>query len=207
MSEKPPDRARYGTTPVDPDDVGALVAGLAVGTKAELDELEAAGLARVWQDRAERLISDQIDLKDLTEPEALVDLHRDALGAIWTWAGRIRSREMNLGTTPAWIRPQLYEAMRSVRFWADETDMSALEVAARAHHLLVQIHPFVDVNGRITRLYADLVMLALTGEQVVDWSGADADKPSYIASLRTADTTGDMGPLLAVLAPRDLNLP
>lgn len=207
MSEQPPDPSRYGTTPVEPDDLGALVAGLVVTTKAELDEVEAAELARVWQERAERLISGQIDLKDLTEPEALVDLHGDALGAIWTWAGRIRSREMNIGTTPASIRLQLYEAMRSVRFWADETDMSALEVAARAHHLLVQIHPFVDVNGRTTRLYADLVMLALTGEQVVDWSGADGDKQCYNAALRTADATGDMSPLLAVLAPRDLNLP
>ncbi len=207
MSEEPPGASRYGTTPVDPDDVKALVAGLVVRTKAELDELEAVALARVWQDRAERLVSGQIDLEDLTEPEALVDLHRDALGAIWTWAGRIRFREMNIGTAPAWIRPQLYEAMSSVRFCADETDMSALEVAVRAHHMLVQIHPFVDVNGRITRLYADLVMLALTGDQVVDWSGADADKRAYIAALRTADATGDMSPLLAVLAPRDLNLP
>lgn len=207
MSDQPPGPARYGTTPVQPDDLDALVEGLVLTTKAELDELEAAGLARVWQDRAERLISGQIDLEDLTEPEALVELHLDALAAIWTRAGRVRSREMSIGTTPAWIRPELYEAMRSVRFWADETQMSALEVAARAHHLLVKIHPFVDVNGRITRLYADLVMLALTGEQVVDWSSADVDKPAYIGALRTADTTGDMSPLLAVLAPRDLNLP
>jgi fido (protein-threonine AMPylation protein) len=114
---------------------------------------------------------------------------------------------MNIGTTPGWIRPQLYEAMSSVRFWADETQMRALEVAARADHLLVRIHPFVDVNGRITRLYADLVMLGLTGEQVVDWSGADADKQTYTAALRTADATGDMSSLLAVLTPRDLNQP
>lgn len=82
----------------------------------------------------------------------MVDLHRDALGTIWRWAGQIRSREMNIGAAPGWIRPRLYEAMTSVRYWANDTDMGALEVAARAHHLLVQIHPFVDVNGRITRL-------------------------------------------------------
>lgn len=67
------------------------------------------------------------------------------------------------------IRNELYEAMGTVRFWADQTDMPAIEVATRAHHLLVQIHPFVDVNGRITRLYADLVMLALAG--TVSWIG------------------------------------
>jgi fido (protein-threonine AMPylation protein) len=96
--------------------------------------------------------------------------------------------------------------MTSVRYWANETDMGALEVATRAHHLLVQIHPFVDVNGRITRLYADLVSLALTGDRVLDWSGAEVDKEAYIAALRVADTSGDVNPLLAILAERDLGL-
>lgn len=57
--------------------------------------------------------------------------------------------------------------MGTVRFWADQTEMPPIEVAARAHHLLVRTHPFGDVNGRITRLYADLVMLALTGDRVL----------------------------------------
>lgn len=113
---------------------------------------------------------------------------------------------MNIGAALGWIRPRLYEAMTSVRYWANEADMGALEVATRAHHLLVQIHPFVDVNGRITRLYADLVLLALTGDRVVDWSGAEADKQVYIAALRVADTSGDVHPLLAILAERDLGL-
>jgi fido (protein-threonine AMPylation protein) len=98
VNDLPAGPARYGTTPVDPDDLGALVEGLVVTTKAGLDELEAAGLARVWQNRAERMISGQIDLEELTEPEALVELHWDALEAIWTWAGLIRSQEMNIGT-------------------------------------------------------------------------------------------------------------
>jgi hypothetical protein len=71
VNDLPAGPARYGTTPVDPDDLGALVEGLVVTTKAGLDELEAAGLARVWQNRAERMISGQIDLEELTEPEAL----------------------------------------------------------------------------------------------------------------------------------------
>ena len=41
---------------------------------------------------------------------------------------------------------------------------------------------------------------------MVDWSGAEADKQAYIAALRVADTSGDVHPLLAILAERDLGL-
>lgn len=51
-----------------------------------------------------------------------------------------------------------------------------------------------------------MVSLALTGDRVVDWSGAEADKQAYIAALRVADTSGDVHPLLAILAERDLGL-
>jgi hypothetical protein len=40
VNDLPAGPARYGTTPVDPDDLGALVEGLVVTTKAGLDELE-----------------------------------------------------------------------------------------------------------------------------------------------------------------------
>jgi hypothetical protein len=71
VRDQPRGPRRYGTTPVDPDDVVALVDGVVVSTKAELDELEATALARVWQDRAEQLITGRIDIADLTEPLAL----------------------------------------------------------------------------------------------------------------------------------------
>lgn len=206
---RPPDGFddQYGTTPLDPDDREALVPGVTASTKAELDELEAQSLVRVWEQRAEALLEARIDLEDLTRPMALIELHRDALANIWKWAGRIRTREMNIGSPPERIREELYEAMDTVRYWADSTDMDAFEVAVRAHHVLVRVHPFVDVNGRISRIYADLVMLALTGDQVLDWTGARDDKPTYINALREADASGDVSPLRSTLGRRALDIP
>lgn len=204
MIESPNAASRFGATPVDPEDARAFVSGVAASTLADLDELEGAALARVWQQRVEELLEHRMDIEDLTEPLALVSLHRDSLEGVWTWAGQIRVRETNIGSPPERIRPEMYEALGTVRFWADQTDMTPLEVAARAHHALVRIHPFVDVNGRITRLYADLVMLALSGDQVIDWSESDKNKQAYVAALRTADATTDVTALLAVLASRDL---
>ncbi len=197
---------RYGETPVDPEEQAAFVTGLRVNTKLELDELEGLALERVWRQKAEQLLEARIDLDDLTQSEALVDLHREALHRIWVWAGQVRTRQTSIGRPAALIRNELYEAMGTVRFLADQTDMPPLEVAARAHHLLVRIHPFVDVNGRISRLYADLVMLALTGDCVLDWSAADIDKRAYVTALRKADATGDVGDLVLILDERPLGL-
>lgn len=113
---------------------------------------------------------------------------------------------MNIGSAPERIRDELYETMGTVRFWADSTEMDPFEIAARAHHALVRIHPFVDVNGRITRLYADLVMLSLTGDQVVDWTGARDAKSTYIRALREADTSGEVSLLQSILGRRPLDL-
>lgn len=193
---------RYGETPLDPEEKDAFVPGLQIRDKRELDELEGLALEGLWRQKAEQLLEARIDLDDLTRPEALVDLHREGLKDIWVWAGQIRARQTSIGRPPEMIRNELYEAMGTVRFWADQTDMPAIEVATRAHHLLVQIHPFVDVNGRITRLYADLVMLALAGDRVLDWSAADLDKWAYVS----ADATGEVDALVAMLDERPLGL-
>lgn len=206
MSESLVPPERYGATPVDPEERAALVAGLDVATKVELDELEGLALERLWRDQVEGLVEASIDLNDLTQPGVLLDLHREAMQGIWVWAGQVRLQDMSIGRPAELIRTEMYEAMESVRFWADQTDMPPIEVAARAHHLLVRIHPFVDVNGRITRLYADLVLLALTGDRVLDWSGADTDKHGYVAALRKADVTADVSDLISILAERPLGL-
>jgi len=54
---------------------------------------------------------------------------------------------------------------------------------------LVHIHPFVDGNGRTTRILADLVFLAAQGEGDVlayDWS---FDRDECIRLLREYDAT------------------
>lgn len=52
------------------------------------------------------------------------------------------------------------------------------------HAETVRIHPFIDGNGRTTRLLADLVFLAAQGDESpepYDWA---VDKDRYIALLR-----------------------
>ena len=64
------------------------------------------------------------------------------------------------------------------------------------HAETVRIHPFVDGNGRTTRLLADLVFAAAQDPTVqqYDW---DLDKPRYIELLRAFDVHRDVTDLAA----------
>ena len=71
-----------------------------------------------------------------------------------------------------------------------------------AHHRLVFLHPFTDGNGRVTRLFADALLFALTdGTRVFDWI---EDVPTYLQALRAADLSMSPQALLAVIGVREV---
>jgi len=64
------------------------------------------------------------------------------------------------------VSPRLPAALRRFLVWLEEADqrvakgeMSAIELAARAYQTLVSIHPFLDANGRTTRLLMDWLLV------------------------------------------------
>ncbi|MBP5437591.1 MAG: Fic family protein [Treponema sp.] len=69
----------------------------------------------------------------------------------------------------------------------------------RLHHRLVQIHPFPNGNGRVSRIMADLTSFQLEGKALY-WGNENLVnvseiKTRYIAALRKADA-GDYSDLL-----------
>lgn len=78
-------------------------------------------------------------------------------------AGRYRNTQVQItGTafTPpeSWLIPNL---MTEWGEWlaGEDSHQHPIEVAARAHHRLVAIHPFVDGNGRTARLVMNLILM------------------------------------------------
>ena len=49
-------------------------------------------------------------------------------------------------------------------------------------------------------------MLALTGDRVLDWSAAGADKRAYVTALRKTDVTEDVDEPVSILHERPLGL-
>lgn len=199
----------YGDTPLSGDEFDALLPHVieTLGTpirKTDVFDLESA----VLQDVAANLIADvfggELTLDEMLTDHFLRDLHRQLYGDIWAWAGRWRSRDVNIGVAPEQIAVELRTAMDNIRYrWENTTDWSARELGIATHADGVRIHPFTDGNGRTTRLHADLVFLAAQRPPThqYDW---EVDKSTYIDLLREFDRHRDVTELAEFIGVRAL---
>lgn len=161
--------------------------------RSELNEAEARNIAQaqIW------LMSNKN--KDVCSDTFLRELHKKMLGDVWKWAGTYRTSERNIGVVPYQIPIKLMQLFDDVKFWIENKTYSNREIAVRLHHKLVQIHPFPNGNGRISRLMADLVLEKLEGTKFY-WGNTNLVNVSevrsaYIAALRKADA-GDYSALM-----------
>ncbi len=182
-----------GATPLAPEDLAGLMQTW-ISTREELNVAEQANIVAgiVWAKRSRRgkLLSDGY----------LRSLHKAMFGEVWSWAGRLRTRETNIGVPPHSIPIAIRELLDTAQYWVDRRPFPPDAIAVHLHHRLVQIHPFPNGNGRHTRLVADLLVEQL-GRPVFSWgrtSLVDAGplRASYIAAIKEADRQ-NIEPLLA----------
>ncbi len=188
----------YGSTPLDFEELDALLPEVAavIGdpvTKAAVYELEQAYEDAVREALMIRAASGELPLEELLADWALRDLHARLYENVWTWAGAYRRREVSIGIDPALIAVELRTTLENLSYrWEHARGWTAAQLAMASHAEAVRIHPFVDGNGRSTRLLADLVLLAATPDDepavVFDW---DLDKALYIPALRRFDQSRD----------------
>lgn len=161
--------------------------------RSELNEAEARNIAQaqLW------LASNK--KKDVCSDTFLRNLHKKMFCDVWVWAGEYRTTERNIGVAPYQIPMKLMQLFDDLNFWIDNKTYSNHEIAVRLHHKLVQIHPFPNGNGRVSRLMADLVLRKLEGKTLYwgDTNLVDVSevRRKYIDALRKADA-GDYTDLL-----------
>lgn len=184
----------YGATPVDEESREQLrPVHHGIETLAELNALEAANIARglLWL----RLGSPST--ADLLDQYTLRDVHRRMFGDVWTWAGAIRAREMTIGIAPDQIQEQWKMILDDTKWHVENRTWSPAETVLRAHHRTVQIHPFVNGNGRHARLIADELADSLgLGPDAFSWGRQlDANtgdmRREYLSALRRMDENRD----------------
>ena len=161
--------------------------------RSELNEAEARNIAQaqLW------LASNK--KKDVCSDTFLRKLHKKMFCDVWVWAGEYRITERNIGVVPYQIPMKLMQLFDDLNFWIDNKTYSNHEIAVRLHHKLVQIHPFPNGNGRVSRLMADFVLQKLE-EKTLYWGDTNLVDVSevrrkYIDALRKADA-GDYTDLL-----------
>ena len=184
-----------GATPLSPEDREHLIP-THITLRSELNEFEARGVAEAegWGFDRRRSTSVLLDEKFIR------DLHQQMLGEVWKWAGTYRTLGANLGVDPKIIQVELRKLLDDARHWLEHATYSPDEIAVRFHHRLVGIHPFPNGNGRISRLIADLLIVAQSEERFT-WGrrslGGDENRKRYLAALRAADD-GDCAPLVVL---------
>lgn len=177
-----------GATPLSPDDMLGLKQKH-VDTREQLNELEAANIlqGQMWASTLKKPTLDSIFDRDF-----VTNLHKALFADVWEWAGAFRQRELNIGIDPKNISVDLHNFLEDAKCWIEFKHYDNLELSARIQHRLVQIHPFVNGNGRHSRIFTDIVRIYLLKEKPMKWANAKLEdvteeRLSYISSLRNAD--------------------
>jgi fido (protein-threonine AMPylation protein) len=95
----------YGETPLPEDELAALLPHV-IGvldkpiSRADVYDLESAVLQDVAEELLAGVFNGSMALDVLLSDYFLRDLHTRLYGDIWTWAGRWRQREVNIGGCP-----------------------------------------------------------------------------------------------------------
>ena len=178
-----------GATPLDHDAKLDLIPALT--TQKQLNAFEQANIsvAIEWAIKSRKLKITLVSVDGITT------LHKKMFSQTWRWAGCFRRKELNIGVEWIMIPEQLRALCDDVSYWTEHTVFEPTEIAVRFHHRLVQIHPFPNGNGRLSRLAADLFLQyrkvpSLTWGGPIDLNSHGPDRREYIASLRDADGGG-----------------
>lgn len=197
----------YGETPLLHEELDAFLPEARAAlpyepTKSDVYDLEQAIEAGVREELLSAALNGDLGLDELLGDHFVRDLHRRLYADVWTWGGRLRTREVSIGIAPEQISVQLRSGLESIRYrWENTADWTAHVLGLAVHAETTRIHPFVDGNGRSTRLLADLVLLVAQPAQepaaLYDWDLPD--KRAYIEALRHYDSSRDPGELAAIV--------
>ncbi len=160
--------------------------GITIGGKSVREHLEAVNHAQAVTLMRE-LAGRNADITDRT----VRDLHAVVLQAIRpAAAGNYRLESVRIGGSqyapPNFAKvPSLMDDM--FRWYdASKATMHPVQLAAEMHEKLATIHPFVDGNGRTSRLLMNLILLR-SGYPVTVISGERAERQRYYDTLEAAN--------------------
>ncbi|MED6267539.1 hypothetical protein CHARACLAT_013298 [Characodon lateralis] len=130
----------------------------------------------------------------------ILEIHRRVLGYVDpVEGGRLRTSQVFVGHHIPPHPKDLQRHMDELVQWLNSEEalqLHPVEYAALAHYKLVYIHPFVDGNGRTSRLLMNLVLMQARYPPITIRKEQRAE---YYASLDTANE-GDVRPFIRFIA-------
>ncbi|MGH7203737.1 MAG: Fic family protein [Candidatus Levyibacteriota bacterium] len=184
---------RIETAEVIEKGIRAVISG-----KPLKDQLEAINHANAL-DFIRHLASIRKGHQFITEKDIL-EIHKIILTGIdETWAGKYRLTEVFIrGSNAEFPMPnELHTKMKKFIRWLEtQQEEHPVKIAADAHMKFVSIHPFIDGNGRTTRLLMNLILL-LNGYPMAIIR--NEDRTVYLNSFESARKKHDMHPFYTII--------
>ncbi len=170
-----------GNTLTLPETKLVLEEGITIGGKSLREHLEAANNAKAFD-----LIEDIAKKKKPINHVAIQQIHGVVTAGILENAGKYRTKNVRITgsakTPPDWSK--VTKLMDELIERIAQNKRHPVETAAFLHHKLVEIHPFIDGNGRVSRLLTNLYLIAQGYPPVVL---KIEDREKYYRFLRAAD--------------------
>ncbi|HEY9246809.1 MAG TPA: Fic family protein [Candidatus Methanoperedens sp.] len=182
-----------GNTLTLPETKLVLEEGITIGGKSLREHLEATNNARAFD-----LIEDIAEKKKPINHVVIQQIHEAVTAGILEDAGKYRTKNVRITgsakTPPDWskVTELMDDLIKIIAHYKNHT----VEIAAVLHHRFVKIHPFIDGNGRVSRLLTNLYLIAQGYPPVVL---KIEDRGKYYRFLRAADA-GNIGPFVNFIA-------
>lgn len=114
--------------------------------------------------------------KDVGKVKALQQIHAYLFGGLYDFAGKIRTKTIAKGNTLFCLAEYLHDNLKTIEQMPETTFDEIVDKYVEMN----VAHPFMEGNGRSTRIWLDLIFKARLG-QCVDWS--KIDKKDYLDAM------------------------
>ena len=121
--------------------------------------------------------SDLIADEDIGTTKALQQIHAYIFGGLYDFAGKIRTKTISKGGFTFCLAQYLLSSLKNI----DKMPESTFDEIMNKYLTMNIAHPFMEGNGRSTRIWLDL-LLKKRLKKCVDWSSID--KNEYLDAMR-----------------------
>ncbi|CAH1980503.1 unnamed protein product [Acanthoscelides obtectus] len=174
--------------------------GQVVSGKSIIEHNEVLGLEKAMQYIKLLVHQDYIGIKEI------LGIHRRVMGHVDPISsGVFRNENVFVGSHSPPFHEELPGLMDSYVEWLNSEEarsMHPVRYAALAHYKLVDIHPFIDGNGRTSRLIMNLILLKAGYPPVMVLK---EQREKYYDTLKTANM-GDVRPFVRFVAQCTLQI-
>ena len=119
--------------------------------------------------------------KDVGKVKALQQIHAYLFGGLYDFAGKIRSKTIAKGNTLFCLAEHLHNYLKIV----EEMPETTFDEIVEKYVEMNAAHPFMEGNGRSTRIWLDLIFKKRL-KMCVDWS--KIDKREYLDAMIASHT-------------------